>query len=589
MKKIHIFYIFFLSLAIPFCTSCADYLDKAPEAEGYDFDAVFKDSINYRNYCEYLVINPFFLYLENGVKPLGSYDCITDNSISTALYSGVPSVQAQLGNYYSMRTNGDAPMSNNGTWEQIWRHLRVANTGIRNIEYYPGGETSRNKILGMCYFYRAFCYMDLTRRWGGMPYLYAPIPAEDAAKDMDFTRLSMQETYKRAAIDCDSAAMYLQNTIPNSEFQHPTRIAALALKSRILLYAASDLARYENGTGEDLWEEAALAADEAIRVMESAGHGLVKWANYYYIFKGDDESIYNEEVLFGRRANHNWGSDAYTNTGRPPGQLSGKYGVAINQLLVDCFEMKATGLPIDDPASQYKEQDPYAGRDPRFDYNVIYNGQTVMGKKMEIYHLDESKPGVEGSKDLVINNGVPSMGYTQTGYYARKWLGLVHGAHLPLLWPYIRTAEIYLGYAEAANEAWGNPDTKDSRCLYSAEEAINKVRNRAEMPNIHSKFLVKDKFRERVRNERRIELCFEEHRTFDLRRWKIGTQPEFRDIWRMHITKLAAGYDATTYPTGYKYEKQFYMRRVYEDRHNLFVIKLDDTNIGPNFKQNPGW
>ena len=76
-----------------------------------------------------------------------------------------------------------------------------------------------------------------------MPYLYAPMKASE---EMDLPRLSMQETYKRAANDCDSAAMYLQNVIPNSEYQHPTRIAALALKSRILLYAASDQARYEN-------------------------------------------------------------------------------------------------------------------------------------------------------------------------------------------------------------------------------------------------------------------------------------------------------------------------------------------------------
>jgi hypothetical protein len=97
------------------------------------------------------------------------------------------------------------------------------------------------------------------------------------------------------------------------------------------------------------------------------------------------------------------------------------------------------------------------------------------------------------------------------------------------------------------------------------------------------------KFRERARKERRIEFCFEEQRLFDLRRWKIGTQPENRDIWRMKITKLATGYDTKIYPTGFRYEKEFLMRRVFEDRHNLFVIKLDDTRIGPNFKQNPGW
>lgn len=564
---------------------CGDYLDKMPEADGYTFDTVFKDSVNYQKFCEYLVMNPFFLYLENGVNPYGSYDDISDNSISTPTFSGTPSVQAQIGNFYAMRTNGNAPMSNNTTWKQIWKHIRVANLGIRNIEHYPGGTESRNKILGMCYFYRAFGYMELTRRWGGMPYLYSAIM--DAEMNLDFPRLSMQETYKRAALDCDSAALYLQNVIPMNEFQHPTRVAALALKSRVLLYAASDLARLEKGEGENLWEAAALAADEALRTAEDNHYELVPMEDYYYLFKEDKEDIYAKEVLFGRRANHNWGSDAYTQTCRPPGQLSGKYGVAPNQLLVDCFEMQATGLPVSDPRSGYEEQNPYIGRDPRFEENIIYNQAKVMGKTMQIFQRDETKtPATEGSADCKMSNGTPVMGFTQTGYYEKKWMGKTFNANLPLLWPYIRLAEVYLNFAEAANEAWATPEAKDARCLYSAEEAINVVRNRAEMPDIHSDFLDKNAFRERVRNERRVELAFEDHRLFDIRRWKIGTKPEYRDIWRMKVTKVTK---SAQYPTGFKYEKELFMTRIFEDRHNLFVIKLDDTNIGPNFEQNPGW
>jgi hypothetical protein len=580
-----------LMLIIAACES--DYLDKMPEADGYDFDMVFKDSTNYLNYCEYLVVNPFFLHLQNGVKPFGSWDDITDNSISTATFPGVPSVQAQQGNYYSLRTNGDAPMANNTTWSQIWKHIRVANTGIRNISHYPGSEQSRNKILGMCYFYRAFAYMDLTRRWGGMPYLFAPV---DASADMDFPRLSMQETYMLAAKDCDSAAMFLQDVIPETEFQHPTRIAALSLKSRILLYAASDQARNENGNGVNLWEEAAIASDEAIKAAEDAGYSLVEWGaslngddGYHYLFKDNDPTKYLTEIIFGRRAQINWGSDAYTNTIRPPGTLSGKYGVAASQQLVDCFEMQPTGLPVDDPASGYLEQNPYKDRDPRFYFNILYNNSTVMNRTLSIWQEEEGK-GITGSADCKITaQGIPDMGYTQTGYYARKWMGKTWNATLPQVWSYIRLAEVYLNFAEAANEAWGAPDTKHGQCRYSAAGAVNVVRSRAKMPDVHGKFMNQNDFRTRVRNERRVELCFEEHRLFDLRRWLIGTQPENRDIWMMKITKLAPGYNATIYPTGFKYEKQLFMRRVYENRHNLFVIKLDDTRIGPNFKQNPGW
>jgi hypothetical protein len=370
----------------------------------------------------------------------------------------------------------------------------------------------------------------------------------------------------------------------------------LALKSRILLYAASDQSRNETGDGKNLWEDAALAADEALKNAEDVGHSLVEWGGvlngdggYYYLFKDNQPDQYRKEVLHGRRAQIAWGSDAYISTIRPPGKLSGRYGVAVNQLLVDCFEMQQSGLPIDDPSSGYKPQDPYADRDPRFYFNVLYNGATCYNNmKMEIWQEEEGK-GITGSPDCSITGQGVIMGFTQTGYYMRKWMGNTWNSVLPQIWSYIRLAEVYLNFAEAANEAWGNPDTKESRCKYSAAEALNIVRSRAQMLNIDPKFLNQDGFRGRVRNERRVEFCFEEHRLFDLRRWKIGSQPENRDIWRMKITKLAEGYDFSVYPTGFRYDKELLMMRVFEERHNLFVIKQNDAFVGPNFKQNPGW
>jgi hypothetical protein len=438
--------------------------------------------------------------------------------------------------------------------------------------------------------------MDLTRRWGGMPYLYAPMSADG---NMDLVRLSMQETYELAAKDCDSAAMFLRNVIPNIEFQYPTRIAALAMKSRLLLYAASTQARTEDhptNPHENLWEQAALAANEALKEAEAAGYRLVEWGaelngdeGYYYIFKDNNYVEYPKEVLFGRRAQIGWTADSYTQCIRPPGQLGGTTGAAANHLLVDCFEMKATGLPIDDNNSGYYDQNPYAGRDPRFYFNIMYNQAKVMDRTMQIYQFDETTEAL-GSQDCVIGpGGNPNNGFTRTGYYAKKWLGKTFGAALPQIWPYMRLAEVYLNFAEAANEAWNDPAVKHSNCKYSAEEALNKVRERAEMPGIHSKFLNQNAFRQRIRNERRVELCFEEHRLFDIRRWLIATQPENRDIWRMRITKLAPGYDQSIYPTGFRYLPEFYAPRTFENRHYLFVIDVNDTRMGSNFKQNPGW
>lgn len=114
---------------------------------------------------------------------------------------------------------------------------------------------------------------------------------------------------------------------------------------------------------------------------------------------------------------------------------------------------------------------------------------------------------------------------------------------------------------------------------------------RRHLPTCPTNTRAPNEFRERTRNERRVELCFEDHRIFDLRRWKIGTLPENRDIRRVEITKLNAGYDPSVYPTGFKYEypTEPYLKRVYEEKHDLFPVTRGDTYIGPLFKQNPGW
>lgn len=579
--KIKILLLSMLSLAIASCES--DFLDKMPESDGYTFEDVFQDSVNYKSFVENLVGRMNIRRFTDGNNPNGDFDDISDNSIAGATFTGVPSVQAAVGDFYALRNNGEATQCNNATYDRIWSKVRIANIGLQNIDYFPGSEASKNRLIGICYFYRADAYFELTRRWGGMPYLYRPLEIYD---ELDLSRMTYQETMERVAADFDSAAMYLQVHIPESEWGFPTKVAALGMKARALLYAASDFAMRETGA-KNLWVEAALAADEAIRAAEQAGYEMVPMNQYYYIFKEQDPSVYTKEVIYGRRYTHNWGANSYKNRYRAPGQLSGTYGTQPNQTLVDCFEMQATGLPVDDPASGYNPQDPYRGRDPRFAQSIVYNGQRVMARNMQIWNRDDTKnPPTYGSASLAYLGGDVAMGYTQTGYYNNKWLGQTFGAHLQMVWPDLRMAELYLNFAEAANEAWDSPTERNAACLYSAEEALNKVRTRAEMPNINSKFLNKTDFRQRTRNERRIELCFEDHRLFDIRRWQIAHLPENRDIWRMYITKVKV---SPQYPTGFKYEKELLKTRKFEQKHYLFVIKLEDTQIGPNFKQNPGW
>jgi len=574
-----------LILLVGFFISCeSDYLDKMEESDGYDFSDVFQDSVNFKNFNDKLIVTPMLKRHHANTAPLGDFDDVSDNSISGPNWTGVPSIQAAAGDFYPMRTNGTALMCNNDTWSRIWSQIRIADICIQNIEYYPGSESSRDVILGTSYFFRGYAYFELVRRWGGMPYLYKALGADE---DMDLPRLSYQETMLLAAADLDSAAMYLKPVLAESDWGRPTQVAALGLRAKALVYAASEFATMQPGAQTDLWDDAALAVDEAIRAGEANGYGLVSMDKYYYIFKENEEEVYTKEILYGRRYDHTWGSNSYKQRYRPPGQLSGQYATAPNQLLVDCFEMQETGLPISDPSSGYNPQDPYVGRDPRFAESIITNQQKVMGKTMQIWDKDETKnPATLGSNDLAYSDGTVSMGYTKTGYYNNKWMGRTFKANLDLHYPELSMADLYLLFAEAANEAWSDPTQVNSSCKYSAEQALNIIRNRAEMPDIASKFLNKSAFRERVRNERRIELCFEDNRLFDIRRWHIAHLPENRDMWKMEIAKVAKSEE---YPTGFRYTPRLYQQRVFDERNYLFVIKLDDTNIGPNFLQNPGW
>lgn len=575
---------FVIILGLLFASCESDYLDKMAESDGYDDPAVFQDSVNFKNFNDKLIVTPLLKRHRNDMRPEGDFDDVSDNSISGADWTGNPSVLAATGNFYQLRNADVAVMGNTATWSRIWSLVRVANVCIENIDQFPGSKSSRDRILGTSYFYRGYCYFELTRRWGGMPYFYKPIAADE---NMDVPRLSYQETITLAAADLDSAAMYLKPVIAESDWGRPTQVAALAYKAKALVYAASEFALLQEGAKTDLWDDAALASDAAIKAAENNGYALAPMNKYYYIFKDNEEEVYTKEILYGRRYQHDWGSNSYKQRYRPPGQLSGQYATAPNQTLVDCFEMKATGLPVSDPASGYKPQEPYTGRDPRFIESIISNQQIVMGKTMQIFDKDETKtPATLGSTDLVYSSGSISMGYTKTGYYNNKWNGNTFNAGLDMHYPEIRLSEVYLLFAEAANEAWASPSQRNSSSKYSAEEALNIVRTRAQMPNVAAKFLVKDAFRERVRNERRVELCFEDNRLFDIRRWHIAHLPENRDIWKMEIAKVAKN---ATYPTGFRYATRLFKQRVFEEKHYLFVIKLDDTNIGPNFKQNPGW
>lgn len=580
-------YIAIVPVILSVAQSC-HYLDKREATDGLTLEEVFGNANNYELYVEWMVQNPMLRHLQSGGDPMGTWDDITDNSMSSTQIV-VPCHRAAAGDYLAMVTDGRSIMCNMDAWNRMWKNIRISNMGLKYIDMYPGDEEGRNKIVGTCLFYRAFAYMELCRRWGGMPYLYEPF--EDLAADLDRERDDMRTTYLKVADDFYEAAKYLKPTVPDQEWQHPTSVAAMALRSRVLLYAASPQATQEGGVQrDDLWNDAVKAAIEAINLAEDNGYAMVSGENYYDLFKGDNYQYYTKEILLGSRKSIAWGSEAYKKNTRPPGKLEGTFGVSANQKYVDCYDM-VNGYPISDPKSGYNPQNPYINRGLRFEHDILYNQATAFGtKKMNLYHQEEGS-SVMGGGDISYSNGIDP-GYTRTGTYVIKWMGRVWKQALAQTWPYIRMAELYLNFAEAATEASWSIDDKKEGSRYSPLEALNKIRNRAGIAGLPEEYKTPERFMERVRNERRVELSFEDHRLFDIRRWLIGTAADQdNSIYGVNIVKLKKGYDKTQYPTGYRYEysDEPVLFRIYDEKHNLFPINQQDTYIGPLFKQNPGW
>lgn len=260
-----------------------------------------------------------------------------------------------------------------------------------------------------------------------------------------------------------------------------------------------------------------------------------------------------------------------------PPSLYGKGRVNPTQNLVDAFPM-ANGYPINADGSGYDENDPYSNRDPRLKEYIICNGDT--------YKDTEIITATYGSNNDALNK---ESGYsTRTGYYMKKMLRTDCNPNPSYNTPqkvysaYIRYTELYLDYAEAANEAWG-PKEKGNNA-YSAYDIIKAIRERAGITDtgyLDECAADKDKMRELIRNERRIELCFENHRFYDLRRWKVDLSL---------LTEQAKGV-AISQGTGgvLQYNYIDVENRSYKDYMYYGPIPYNETLKYDQLKQNKGW
>ena len=405
-------------------------------------------------------------------------------------------------------------------------------------------------------FLRAYFHFELLKRYGPIPIVTSTLSINGNYENTP--RPTMKEVVDFIAKECDIAADTLELTPwrnVNDAFGRATKGAALALKSRLLLYAASPLYVDFGDTNEAnkptdiaMWKS---AADAAKAVIDLNQYELA--SSYGDLFKNDFQ---NKEYIFVRRyaANSDFEKSNF------PVSFGGKGGTNPSQNLVDDYEM-LDGTPFDwnDPA---KAAQPFENRDARLGATILMNMAPFKGKKVATY-----PEGADAS---------PNPNATKTGYYLRKFLNedvniQTGGSSSGHVVPLFRLAEIYLNYAEALNEC--DPTNPDI-ALY-----LNKVRNRASLPNVSA--LSQEQMRAVIQHERRVELAFEEHRSWDVRRWKIASSTLGAPLMGVQIERKPLG--------GYTYMPVKVEQRVFQPKMYWYPIPQSEVLKLKQWKQNNGW
>lgn len=613
--------------------SCEEYLSEAPDAglttevvfSKYEnmmkfFDAVYdgQKSVlvnNSRTTHDYNIKTAHPLYF--AVRMEYTWDQLTDLADGGRLYEAQAIKGGQMGGTID-KWAGPVSQKNIPILYSMFECIRICNTTLQNVGMLQdAGQEDIDDLIAQAYFIRAYAHFALFKIWGPMPYIRKVLTDRS---EFDIPRLSRNETCVQIANDLDSAYIFFRKSgimrrdmdklLSSPKQFRPTGTAALALKARVLLYAAS-AQNNKNGTAD--WEAAAKACWIAIDTAQYYGYALQTAANangnLQLAYKNNFMSVpRTNEQLWSYYVNYNNPNIANPNYSIGLGtvqsmtngifaqQASSMSGENPTQNLVDRFETKWGDLLITEAdrqsaiaAGHYNEQDPYNNRDPRLAWNILYNqSMEVAGyRPANIYY--ETINGQQVYSELL--NYAGYLGVSRTGYYQRKTIydsNTRVTTSYNLTDPVIRLAELYLNYAEAASEAYGGANGQAPGASMTAVQAVNLIRNRVGMPDLPSG-LSPEEFQYRYRNERIIELCFEGHHYFDIRRWLYAPVAMSQVLYGMDIEKVPV---SETYPTGFKYKRlplPSDRQCMWKDEMYTFPFTTEDNYKMKNFTSNPVW
>ncbi|ANU56189.1 RagB/SusD family nutrient uptake outer membrane protein [Bacteroides caecimuris] len=593
--------IFKLLAFLPLLTACDDLFEPALE-NNRDLEAMYKEP----SYAQGILANAYII-LPYETSPTS--DLATDDAVTN-----------EISNSYLRMATGSWTANNNpvSQWQNRFNAIQYINLFLENVDKVEWAKDERistmflDRLKGEAYGLRALHMYYLLRAHGGKiadgTLMGVPIILKSEGPDADFNhaRATYSDCVKQIMEDADKAIELLpldykkfeDSEIPEkyknigvtnaSDYRRVCgeefrglmsgRIA-LAVRAQTALLAASPA--FQSGSGMT-WEQ---AADYAAEIVEKAngggGCGLDANGLEWYTLADNDYGTGGSpaEVIWRSSTDENNTLEA---ANFPP-SLYGNGRVNPTQNLVDAFPM-ANGYPISETSSEYDAENPYNKRDPRLAKYIVYNGGKQGPNDSEII------TGTYGTNTDVVNK--ESGRSTRTGYYLRKLLrkecnpNPQYNTTKKHYTARIRYTEMFLIYAEAANEAWGPQNSNGHR--YSAYDVIKAIRTRAGLGTDNGDAYLesiknnndKDKMRELIRNERRIELCFENFRFWDLRRWNVNLTK---------LNEIALGVEISKSGATMKYTPLEVENRKYEDYMIYGPLPFAEVMKWSNLEQNVGW
>lgn len=570
-----------LLIAVTGCKKSSDFLD-AKVPSDLNEETVFADSARTMNF-----LNRIYTQVQHSSLPVNYLgvptDVCTDNGEVSYTGSGQAGVMYNNGSF----TPANCPF--NGMWNDCYANIRRANRYLSKLPVVPLSKALKDRTEGEAKFLRTWYYFLLWRTYGGVPV----VPLLQLTDELNLPRNSYQDVVDYMLKSLDEAAVLLPFDHESQDYGRATKGACLALKSRILLYAASPL---YNGEGIST-----LSGFEAAKAFVQSPKDANRWVlardaaqavinlNKYSLYTDNSQPGYGYYKTFLTRVNNEMIFCFMNAPGRSleflflPKSRAPQSNVSFvfpTQTMVDAFPM-ANGLPITDPASGYDDKDPYAGREPRFRYSILTNG-TVWRNNSGTY-------SAISTYFMAPNDGMGSdpNGYaTRFGAYVRKMLDenvTGNQGSTEHNYPLIRYAEILLNLAEAENEIAAAPTE-------AVFQPIRDIRRRAGIaPGADGNYGIpvtadKAQMRAFILNERRIELCFEGHRFWDNRRTKTADQfegsPGGMPFYATKITGSAGNW---------LYEKIEAEKRFFRPEMYYVPLPQGQINVETNLVQNPGW